>query len=310
MKSLTIKNLVDVELIEQAELKKNNSRTSPRLPHPIPYQGSKRNLAPKILQVLGDKKFHRFLEPFAGSAAMTIAAANAQLAKEYIIGDALAPLIAIWQQILASPHDLATTYEDIWNGQLVNNEDYYHRIRDEFNLTQEPALLLYLLARCVKNALRFNQRGQFNQSHDKRRLGMHPDKMYKEIQDAHLLLANHTTAICGDFAQTIASATEQDLIYMDPPYEGTTTGTDKRYYQGLDRERLITILNDLQDRNVPFILSYDGRCGDKVYGEPLPSSLNLRCIELVAGRSSQSTLSGRAEVTVESLYVSRNLTHD
>src|SRR5947199_7137717 len=257
MKSLTTKNLVDVELIEKAEADENNSSTSPRLPHPIPYQGSKRNLAPKILQVLEGRTFRRFVEPFAGSAAMTIAAAHAQLAKEYIIGDSLTPLIGIWQQILSSPHQLATAYEDVWHGQLAHNDDYYHCIRDEFNRTQDPALLLYLLARCVKNALRFNQQGQFNQSHDKRRLGMHPNKMHKEIQGAHLLLAGHTAAIYGDFAQTIASATEQDLIYMDPPYEGTTTGTDKRYYQGLDRERLITILNDLQCRNVPFILSYD-----------------------------------------------------
>ena len=307
MKSLITKNLVDVEQIDKSEVDQDNTSTYPRLPHPIPYQGSKRNLAPKILQVLGGRKFRRFLEPFAGSAAMTIAAVNAQLAKEYLIGDSLMPLISIWQQILSSPHQLATTYEDLWSGQLEDKDDYYNRVRDEFNRTQDPALLLYLLARCVKNALRFNQRGEFNQSHDKRRLGMHPNKMCKEIQRAHLLLAGHTAAICGDFEATIASAAEDDLIYLDPPYEGTTTGLDKRYYQGLDRERLITVLHDLQDRNVPFILSYDGRCGNKVYGAPLPYSLNLRHIELVAGRSSQSTLSGRAEVTVESLYLSQNL---
>lgn len=94
---------------------------------------------------------------------------------------------------------------------------------------------------------------------------------------------------------------------MDPPYEGTTTGSDKRYYQGMSRERLIHVLADLNRRRVPFLLSYDGRCGEKTYGVELPDSLRLTRLELMAGRSSQSTLSGRKELTIESLYVSENL---
>jgi len=90
--------------------------------------------------------------------------------------------------------------------------------------------------------------------------------------------------------------------------EGTTSGAHKRYYKGVDRGRLIAILHDLNQRGVPYLLSYDGRCGDRTYGPALPEELHLTRLELVAGRSSQSTLSGRSEITVESLYVSRNLT--
>lgn len=104
-----------------------------------------------------------------------------------------------------------------------------------------------------------------------------------------------------------AEATEEDIVYMDPPYEGTSTGTDRRYHQGLDRKRLISILTDLNRRNVPFLLSYDGQCGDKTYGLVLPASLHLTRLELNAGRSSQATLNGRAEVTIESLYISNKL---
>jgi DNA adenine methylase len=284
------------------------SRSGSLLPHPIPYQGSKRALAPQILALIERRNFRRFYEPFAGSAAMTIAAANANLANEYIIGDSLAPLVGIWNEILSSPRQLANTYERIWCGQLENDHNYYNQIRDEFNRSHDPALLLYLLVRCVKNALRFNGRGEFNQSHDKRRLGMRPEKMRYEILEASFLLAKRTTAVCADFESTLAECTEEDLVYMDPPYEGTTKGSDKRYHQGLERERLITALTDLNQRHVPFILSYDGRCGDKTYGEELPEELNLTHIELNAGRSSQSTLSGRSDITIESLYLSSNLT--
>lgn len=281
-----------------------------RTPHPIPYQGSKRNLAPKILAVIGNRKYHRLYEPFAGSAAITIAAAMTEIAEEYIVGDLLEPLVGIWNQILNSPNVLADGYERLWHGQLDDDLEYYSRVRNEFNRTRTPVSLLYLLTRCVKNALRFNQRGEFNQSHDKRRLGMHPNKMRFEILESSLLLSECTRTVCADFEAIIKQATEDDLVYMDPPYEGTTTGTDKRYYQGLSRERLISVLADLNRRRVPFLLSYDGRCGDKAYGSELPNILNLTRLELMAGRSSQSTLSGRSEVTVESLYVSENLMNE
>jgi hypothetical protein len=54
------------------------------------------------------------------------------------------------------------------------------------------------------------------------------------------------------------------------------------------------------------VLSYDGHCGGKTYGEPLPNDLAHRIL-LDVGRSSQATLNGRDEATVESLYVSRSI---
>lgn len=287
---------------------RSSSGTQFHMPHPIPYQGSKRNLAPVILAKVGNRKFRRLYEPFAGSAAITIAAANMKLAGEYIIGDALQPLMDIWNQILSSPHTLANEYEKLWCEQLDNDETYYYKIRDAFNRFRQPAPLLYLLTRCVKNAPRFNQKGDFNQSYDKRRLGMHPNKMRLEILGTSLLLAKNTKALSAEFETTLAEATTNDLVYLDPPYEGTSAGVNKRYYKGVDRNRLIAALKDLNRRDVPYLLSYDGCCGTTTYGSPLPEELHLTRLELIAGRSSQSTLSGRAEITVESLYVSEGLT--
>lgn len=287
-----------------------HTRRSPAptgLPHPIPYQGSKRHLASQILALLAGRRFQRFYEPFAGSAALTIAAAQARIADEYILGDSLHALIGIWQQILTTPQNLAQAYEQLWAGQLPGDNLYYNRVRSAFNSSQDPAALLYLLARCVKNSLRFNQQGEFNQSHDRRRAGTQPHRMQREILQAWELLASHTRAVCDDFMSTISQATARDVIYMDPPYQGTTLGRDKRYHQGLERERLIAALAELNRRRVPFIVSYDGRCGETLYGKDLPAALHLTRLELQAGRSSQATLSGRSAVTVESLYLSNTL---
>lgn len=278
-----------------------------RLPHPIPYQGSKRSLAATILAVLGGRKVQRLYEPFAGSAAITIAAANGGLADGFIIADTLAPLVEIWRCIIAAPGALTDEYARIWKGQQGKDSGYYGRVREAFNRRNDPASLLYLLARCVKNSPRWNRNGQFNQSEDKRRLGMRPEKMSREIMRVHAILSGKTEALAGDFEATIAGATANDLVYLDPPWEGTSGARDTRYHQGLHRERLIAALEILNLRSVPWLLSYDGRCGAKTYGEPLPSSLRATRMELVAGRSSQATLNGVDAVTVESLYVSDSL---
>ena len=46
---------------------------------------------------------------------------------------------------------------------------------------QKPEYLLFLLAKCVKAAVRYNAKGEFNQSPDKRRLGRNPAMMRDDI---------------------------------------------------------------------------------------------------------------------------------
>ncbi|MDQ2741972.1 MAG: DNA adenine methylase [Chloroflexota bacterium] len=277
------------------------------MPHPIPYQGSKRLLAPRILALVAGHHFRRLYEPFAGSAAITIAAAHRFVADTYILADSLSPLTALWRRIIEEPVAAADEYERLWTHNLSESINHYYRIRDEFNRQHDPVQLLYLLARCVKNAPRFNQDGQFNQSPDKRRLGMRPKKMRFQVLGASALLRHRARVREGDVAVTLVDATPQDLVYMDPPYEGTSNGVDKRYHQGMDRERLIQQLEALNSRGIPWMLSYDGQCGAKRYGEYLPDYLGARRMELNAGRSSQATLNGRADTTIESLYLSPGL---
>jgi DNA adenine methylase len=98
-----------------------------------------------------------------------------------------------------------------------------------------------------------------------------------------------------------------DFVYLDPPYLGTTIGRDKRYARQLGRDELIEGVESLIERGARFALSYDGMTGGRSYGPPLPEALGLSRLLLDAGVSSQATLSGRSERTVESLYLSPGL---
>jgi DNA adenine methylase len=128
--------------------------------------------------------------------------------------------------------------------------------------------------------------------------------MRRQIIGAHHLLQNRTEVRSADFRETLADADGGDVVYMDPPYQGISGGRDSRYVRGLAYHELIPALEELNAKGIPFLLSYDGSCGERTYGRPLPPELGLLRVLLVAGRSTQATLSGRAETTVESLYIS------
>ena len=273
------------------------------VPHPIPYQGSKRRLAAAILSHVTPSLYLRLVEPFAGSGAVTLAAASRKKFSAYVIGDALEPLIRLWEMVIGDPTDVAEQYSKLWHREREKPIDAYYEIRAEFNADLSPAKLLYLLARCVKNAVRFNPAGKFNQSPDKRRTGTRPQTMKEELFAAHRILVGRCRAVHGDFLSLFQSAAEGDFFYLDPPYQGTSQGRDQRYVAGVSRDRMIEGLTILNEKRIPFILSYDGSCGERNYGDPLPSTVAYRIL-LDVGRSSQATLNGRDEVTIESLYVS------
>ena len=274
---------------------------------PIPYQGSKRSLAPKISQHFPEK-ISTFYEPFAGSAAMTIYVAANDLAESFVIGDKFSNLIELWELLINNPTELSQRYSEIWHQQFEVGEHHFNDMRAKYNQDKDPVILLYLIARCVKNAVRFNKNGHFTQSADKRRTGMKPDRLTRTAHAVSILLKGRTTLFAGDYSECIRKAKTKDLVYMDPPYQGTTYGTDKRYESQIYREDLIENLHKLDKKKIPYILSYDGRLGDKSYGEPLPTSVLAHHYEIEAGRSSQATLNGRSEMTIESLYVSHSTT--
>ncbi|MEO1267767.1 MAG: DNA adenine methylase [Myxococcota bacterium] len=275
-------------------------------PQPIPYQGSKRQIADQILPYI-PRGVRCLYEPFAGSAALTIAAADRGLAEAYHINDVLGPLVQIWEGILHTPHQLAEAYQALWEAQLHDPKAFYLATRHTFNHDHDPAKLLYLLARCVKNAVRFNASGEFNQSADHRRKGRRPDRMRHEILAAHALLRGKTTTSVDDYAKVLQRAEPTDFVYMDPPYAGTSYGHDTRYYQSLTLDPFVESLRYLLERGIPFLVSFDGRTGERTYGPGLPKQLGLTQVEIDAGVSSQATLNGVRARTFESLYASPNL---
>ena len=280
------------------------------VPHIVQYQGSKRILAPQILRFI-PMKFNRLVEPFAGMAAITIAVAKQERANHYLVNDLNAPLVAVLESAIETPNELFSEYSKVWNEQFTysgGSVEHFYKVRNDFNNGQQTAAnMLYLLARCVKGSVRYGSNGQFNQSPDKRRYGTAPQTLKTNLMAISYYLKGKTRFMSKDYREVLDETKAGDVVYMDPPYQGVSNVRDSRYYSGIGFYDFVEAVDSLNRRRINFLISYDGKCGDKQYGEDLPEELGLQKVLLNAGLSSQSILLGKKEITYEALYVSKGL---
>ena len=282
-------------------------------PHIVQYQGSKRILAPQILKFM-PRRFHRLIEPFAGMAAISIAASRQGRADCYLINDLNEPLVTVLQSAIEHPKELVAQYAAVWSEQFTydgGSINHYYHVRDDFNKGNHSAAnMLYLLARCVKGSVRYGSNGLFNQSPDKRRNGTSPQKLKQNVDAISYYLKGITDFMHLDYREVLEIARPGDIVYMDPPYQGVSNVRDCRYLAGIEFDSFVDAIDQLNHRGIDFLISFDGQCGEKQYGEDLPAELGLHKVLLNAGLSSQSILLGKKEITYEALYVSPGLQAD
>jgi len=281
-----------------------------KTPHIVQYQGSKRILAPQILQYM-PHRFSRLLEPFSGMAAVSIAVAVEKRAENYIINDLNEPIVNLLKSAVETPDKLVENYKTVWSDQFKyegGHVEHFYYIRDQFNSGEKtPDNMLYLLARCVKGSVRYGKNGNFNQSPDKRRHGANPKNIAENVCAISHLMKGKVFFSALDYQEVFDLAQPGDLVYMDPPYQGVSNMRDNRYLSGVDFNGFAKALETLNRKGVDYIISYDGECGGKEYGKELPSELDCTKFLLNAGISTQATLLGKRNTTYEALYVSKSL---
>ena len=277
------------------------------IPHIVQYQGSKRMLAPQILQHM-PLRFSRLIEPFAGMAAISIAVAYEHRTNNFHINDLNEPLVRLLQTAIERPQELIDAYSTLWKEQFAYGDDHaqhFYAVREKFNSGDEtPENMLYLLARCVKGSVRYGKNGKFNQSPDKRRHGTKPKTLASNVLAISSLMKGKTSFSSLDYRDILEMAKPGDLVYMDPPYQGVSNVRDNRYFAGVPFDEFADSIKILERKGVDYLISYDGVCGGKEYGVELPSSLHCKKIMLNAGLSSQAILLGKKSTTLEALYIS------
>jgi len=253
--------------------------------------------------------YRRYIEPFLGGGALLYLAA----APSSIAGDLYEPLIRLWQLIQMEPEKVINDYERKWMvlKEELDNVDlnkvqpgdgipkYYYMLRKQFNQTKGPLDLNFIMRTCVNGIVRFNDKGEFNNSFHLSRRGMEPQRFKRIVELWHPVIQG-VVFVCQDYINTLEMAEKDDFVYLDPPYAGNR----QRYIKDLDLERFFTALEGLNRRGVKWALSFDGRRGKKDLIRTVPESLFKRQLLLISGNSAvNKVLNGPIEQVEESLYL-------
>ena len=266
---------------------------STSVPSLVKWTGSKRSQADSIRKLI--PRFDRYIEPFLGSGAVLFTVSGS----DAVAADIYGPLIELWKTVKSEPDAVIENYREQWQNLRAALPDYFYHVRDRFNEQPNPMDLNFLLRTCVNGIVRFNDRGNFNNSFHLSRPGMHPDR-FRTVVLAWTYAIRNTSFLCQDYQETLSGARAGDFVYLDPPY----SGNKQRYTKDLDLERLWRNLEALSSRGVKWALSFDGKRGDTDLRSDVPASLYRRHLFLRSGNSpAGKVLNGHVEMVRESLYL-------
>ena len=261
----------------------------------IKWSGSKRLHAGAISSHF-PKSFKRYYEPFVGGGSVLYTVAKPD--SEAVAGDTCKPLIDLWTAIRDRPDELSKSYAEMWEQFQKREREYYYSVRDSFNLDKDPESFLFLDRTCYNGLIRFNSSGDFNSPVHFGRPGINPSMLDQIIHD----WSNRISEVefkCCDFEETLETASDGDLAYLDPPY----LHTKGMYSGGLSFDRLVNELDSLNSCGVRWVLSYDGIQGDTDLTVPIPDSLYERHLYMGAEISTYKKLQRKRVEVKNSLYL-------
>lgn len=245
------------------------------IPPAIKWSGSKRSMAPGLAKLL--PRFESYIEPFLGSAALLPYTGGTPGWG----GDIVSELIGLWKAIRDDPDPLIEEYRKHWMALQEQGHTYYYEVRSDFNLTRDPAGLLFLSRTCVNGLIRFNSKGDFNNSLHHTRPGIHPRRLAQVIKKwSHYMQPIRLSQ--GDYRETLEAADASTFVFLDPPY----AGTKGRYHpQSFDYARFIDCLEWLNQRGAQWMLTLDGSAGGRTYETLLPIIPARHTLKVESGHS-------------------------
>lgn len=221
----------------------------------LKWTGGKRKLIENIKKYFPDK-YNRYFEPFIGGGALFF---NLEIENSTIC-DSNSELINFYKIVRDFPNELLEESD-----KHINDKEYYLSIREWDRLDtwiektdlERAGRFLYLNKTAYSGMWRVNLSNQHNVPFaDYKSVRLFGD-FEKYIDKELLIKASNllkTTNIIDDSYKNI-QPNNNDLVYLDPPYDNTWTNYTKEGFNKNSQEDLADYCFELDQENINFILS-------------------------------------------------------
>ncbi|EJN6477520.1 DNA adenine methylase [Escherichia coli] len=193
----------------------------------------------------------RLVEPFAGSCAVMMETDY----PSYLVADINPDLINLYKKVAADCESFISRARVLF--EIANREVAYYNIRQEFNYSTEitdfmkAVYFLYLNRHGYRGLCRYNKSGHFNIPYGNYKNPYFPEKEIRAFAEK----AQRATFICASFDETLAMLKAGDVVYCDPPYDGTFSGYHTDGFTEDDQYHLASVLEHRSLEGHPVIVS-------------------------------------------------------
>lgn len=156
----------------------------------------------------------RYFEPFLGGAAMAL---SMPPEIPVVASDVCEPLVEMWLAVAKQTHRLAARLAELGS---THSEVQYYEVRASSPDTrlERAARFIYLNKTGFNGLFRVNKAGKFNVPLGRGRASSLPT--FGELEAAASRIRSWTL-VRSDFELVVEGAAEGDVVFADPPYDGT-----------------------------------------------------------------------------------------
>ena len=232
---------------------------------PFNYTGSKFKILDQIIPEMDFSK-KTFTDLFTGS--FVVGCNVVHLYDKVVANDVIKDLIGIHKGLIESDDIIEQTKLLCPN---KDDQEGYIQLRKNYNVNKTPSGLFALMLSCTNNMIRYNLKGEVNQSFGRRSWNDSTSKKVIEYTNYIRPYKYKIEFISCDFSEVIIN--EPSMVYIDPPYSNTEAG-----YSGIwkvkDDIRLYEYCKELDKNGSSFmvsgVLTHDGKSClllDKLIGD-------------------------------------------
>lgn len=184
---------------------------------PIRWAGGKAQLLETLRPLIDQRRSYAgtYYEPFLGGAAVALSMSEDVTV---VASDSNEELMELWVAIRDRPAALSKIIERY---REAHSKSHYYNVRSSLGLglVERAARFLYLNRTCFNGLYRKNRAGGFNVPIGRGKPSALPT--YGELVALSSRVKRSWMIQHCDFEDVVDAATEGDVVFADPPYDGT-----------------------------------------------------------------------------------------